>query len=437
MPDNVDQKAPKILFVDDEMSVLKSLVRFGRSRSWDCTTAVSGEQGLLTLDGEDFDIVVSDMRMPCMSGAEFLEQVKQSHPHTVRVLLTGYSDAESTEKAINDAHIFNYVSKPWDEEAFEEVIAKALEYREETIALAKNQESNLVQNKKLSKLALLLSRQVKEKDMEVEQALGLLDMSSQQQQQNARESLAVLNQVLEWKEGRDAGHGRFVEEYALKIAKEMELEDRDIEKLGFASMLHRVGMLALPDSIRERAQYDLDQDEKNLFRQHPVWGEMALSSASSLQEVGKIIRHHQEFVSGQGFPDQLTDKDIPLLSKIICVVGDFYDAFNGRIDKQIEGLEAASAFIDKWTGKKYDAKVVKAFWAVIGDFGKQCIQNRTLETGKLQPEMVLNQDLISAKGMLLLTKGTVLDFSQIQTLKNNEKKLKETFLVSVLVDNCK
>ena len=147
---------------------------------------------------------------------------------------------------------------------------------------------------------------------------------------------------------------------------------------------------------------------------------MALSSASSLQEVGKIIRHHQEFVNGHGFPDQLTDKDIPLLSKIICVVGDFYDAFNGRIDKQIEGLEAATAFVDKWTGKKYDSKVVQAFWAVIGDFGKQCIQNRTLETAKLQPDMVLNQDLISAEGMLLLTKGTVLDLAQIQTLKNNE-----------------
>ena len=103
-----------VLFVDDEKSVLLALRRLCRSTGWEIYTAESGAEGLAIIAEQAIDLVVSDMRMPQMNGAEFLEQVYIRSPSTVRVLLTGYSEIESTIAAINKGQIFSYCTKPWD-----------------------------------------------------------------------------------------------------------------------------------------------------------------------------------------------------------------------------------------------------------------------------------------------------------------------------------
>ncbi|MDG1937561.1 MAG: response regulator [Pseudomonadales bacterium] len=127
---NFEQPAKiKVLFVDDEKSILVALRRLCRNTGWDIYTAESGDEGLAIIDEHTIDLVVSDMRMPKMNGAEFLGQVVERSPSTVRILLTGYSEVTATLAAIDKGKIFCHCTKPWDNDEFKEILNQAIESR--------------------------------------------------------------------------------------------------------------------------------------------------------------------------------------------------------------------------------------------------------------------------------------------------------------------
>ena len=119
----------KVLFVDDEKSILVSLRRLCRNTGWEIYTAESGDEGLSIINEHAIDLVVSDMRMPKMNGAEFLEQVVALSPSTVRILLTGYSEVKATLAAIDKGKIFCHCTKPWDNDEFREILSEAIASR--------------------------------------------------------------------------------------------------------------------------------------------------------------------------------------------------------------------------------------------------------------------------------------------------------------------
>jgi len=123
------QSRVKVLFVDDEESILFALRRLCRNTGWDIYTAESGDEGLSIIDEYAIDLVVSDMRMPKMNGAEFLEQVVEKSPSTVRILLTGYSEVTATLAAIDKGKIFCHCTKPWDNDEFREILNQAIATR--------------------------------------------------------------------------------------------------------------------------------------------------------------------------------------------------------------------------------------------------------------------------------------------------------------------
>lgn len=116
-----------LLLVNDEPNILSALRRLLRAPGYRIHSAGSGAEGLALLERETVDLVISDMRMPEMNGAEFLDRVRSRWPDTVRVLLTGYADMASTVDAINRGEIFRYVSKPWDEAHLLGVVEQGLE----------------------------------------------------------------------------------------------------------------------------------------------------------------------------------------------------------------------------------------------------------------------------------------------------------------------
>jgi len=117
---------PSILFVDDEERILSALKRMLRAKrnEWNCCFANSGKEALALLAKNDFAVVISDMRMPEMSGAELLDEVRQKYPGTIRIVLSGFAEEESVLKTILTAH--QYLAKPCDKIALEETISRAL-----------------------------------------------------------------------------------------------------------------------------------------------------------------------------------------------------------------------------------------------------------------------------------------------------------------------
>jgi adenylate cyclase len=107
---------PVVLLVDDEPSILSALRRSLRATRYDVLTADSGAAALDMLASTEVDLIISDMRMPYMNGAEFLARAQALYPDTMRVLLTGYSEVDSVVRAINEGGVYRYLNKPWDDQ---------------------------------------------------------------------------------------------------------------------------------------------------------------------------------------------------------------------------------------------------------------------------------------------------------------------------------
>ena len=120
-----------ILFVDDEEKILKSLERGLLDEPYRGLFATSGKQALEVLEQEEVHVIVTDMRMPEMSGIDLLRIVKEKYPHIIRLVLSGYTQVGTLLTAINQGEIFRFLTKPWKlEEEFKRVIQEALDHYE-------------------------------------------------------------------------------------------------------------------------------------------------------------------------------------------------------------------------------------------------------------------------------------------------------------------
>ena len=121
---------PTLLLVDDEDGILSSLKRTLRREAYRILTASGGRAGLDELARNPVDVIVSDQRMPDMSGVEFLRQAKELYPDTVRMVLSGYSDLQSITDAINEGAIYKFLSKPWDDAVLKAEIEEAFQRKQ-------------------------------------------------------------------------------------------------------------------------------------------------------------------------------------------------------------------------------------------------------------------------------------------------------------------
>lgn len=126
MPMGIAVPRGRILCVDDEPGILRAL-SWLLQNEFEVATAISGREGLDLLHRHDFDVVISDQRMPEMSGVEFLREVRAQAPRAMRILLTGYSDLPAVLRSVNESEIFRYVTKPWNITELPRIVAQAAE----------------------------------------------------------------------------------------------------------------------------------------------------------------------------------------------------------------------------------------------------------------------------------------------------------------------
>jgi FixJ family two-component response regulator len=123
-----DAERDRILIVDDEEAILETMT-FTFEDDYDVLTSANAERALEMLDEHaPVAVVISDQRMPGTTGVEFLSQVYERHPSTTRIILTGFADMDATIKAINDGHVYAYVTKPWEPDDLKQVVRRAVDF---------------------------------------------------------------------------------------------------------------------------------------------------------------------------------------------------------------------------------------------------------------------------------------------------------------------
>jgi DNA-binding NtrC family response regulator len=127
----IPHKLGNVLCVDDEPGILRSL-QWLLQKEFDVQIATSGQEALQLLQHHDFDVIISDQRMPGMMGSQFLREARRISPRSMRILLTGYSDLQAILRSVNDGEVFRFVNKPWNIRELPKIISDAA-------SIAKNQ----------------------------------------------------------------------------------------------------------------------------------------------------------------------------------------------------------------------------------------------------------------------------------------------------------
>lgn len=159
----MEQTNQIILCVDDEREILSALQRSLRQKADRILTATSGEEGLALLEEHAPGVIVSDMRMPGMNGAEFLNRVLEFAPHTFRILLTGHADMDAAISAINRGEIHRYMHKPWDADELGHAIEQGFERHQLIQANLALTDSLSEKNQELEELNMTLEQKVVER----------------------------------------------------------------------------------------------------------------------------------------------------------------------------------------------------------------------------------------------------------------------------------
>jgi putative nucleotidyltransferase with HDIG domain len=412
---------PRILCVDDEPSILSALKRVFRPHGYTILTATSGKDGLALLEQEPVDLVISDMRMPEMDGAQFLERVFAGWPATKRILLTGYADASATIAAINLGKIWRYVAKPWNDDELVLTVQQALAHRNLMEENARLTRLTQQQNAELKELNAGLEQKVAQRTAQLAEALKSLETAHNQLRQSFLASVQLFSGLVELRGGKLAGHSRRVADIARRLAEQMGLSEADQQDVFLAALLHDIGKLGLPDNLLNAPFNALTLQGKAEVMRHPVKGQQVLMAVEQLATAAKIIRHHHECLDGSGFPDQLVGLAIPLGARIIAVANDFDALQIGALTLHAHNAVEAVQFLQKERGHRYDPEVVDAFVAMLKEEEAKRPKELQLPVSRLKPGMVLTRDLLHHEGYTLLQRGRVLNADVIGRLSALEQ----------------
>ncbi|MGB7922752.1 MAG: HD domain-containing phosphohydrolase [Pyrinomonadaceae bacterium] len=317
----------KIMLVDDEPANLRLLERLFR-RDYNVLTASSGLEALRLLDQHDVALLVTDQRMPGMSGIELLQRTAEMRPHMVRIILTGYTDITSLVEAINCGQVYKYVTKPWSNEDLRQTISRAIEHYETIKARHELEFAN--------------------------QRLGL------RLQEMTQGFVRAIADALDAKDDYVHGHARRVSGYATAIGRRLSLDAGTLEQLQLAALLHDIGKIGTPDHILLKPAR-LTPEEHAVVQLHSERGARMLAGISEMHEVAAAVRHHHERFDGTGYPEGLSGEQIPLTARIIAVA-DAYDAMTSpRPFREALDHEEALLHLETGAGGQFDPEIVLAF----------------------------------------------------------------------------
>jgi response regulator RpfG family c-di-GMP phosphodiesterase len=349
--------ADKILFVDDEPSVLDGYKRI-LHREFEVDTAVGGEQGLVSIrDCGPYSVVISDMRMPGMNGAQFLAQVRQRTPDTVRMLLTGYTDLGAAIDAVNDGNIFRFLTKPCDKE----VLTKAIN-------------AGLVQYRLITA----------EKELLENTLMG---------------SIKVLTEVLSAASPEAFGRSMRIARYVRHLVDKFQLSAA--WRFEAAAMLSQLGCVTLdPELIK--ASYvgeHLSSEDRVRFAAHPKFASGLLVNIPRLESIAWMISQQLTMET------KLSDSGVAVHHEQAIVMGAKILRLAVALDNlRMKGLSDEAA-IERLRVRRaeFGPELIEALKDIEPETAK--MELRKVSTLKLTIGMILQQEIRTRTGMLVVPDG--------------------------------
>ena len=401
-----DDKPAAILFVDDEANVLKALRRLFH-HDYVTYFASSGAEGLEILRQHTVDLVISDMRMPEMDGTEFLTQVVKQWPETIRILLTGYADLQSTIAAVNQGRIYNYCNKPWNDDELKLLVRNALEQKR--LREERDRLSAIVhqQNKALTELNGHLEEKVEQRTEQLKKTMRHLDRANKSLEKQYIASIKAFSLIIEMRPGIKSGQSKYIAENALLVARELGMSTEEKKNIFYAGLLIQIGKMGLPDNLLADPYRAIPLADKQRYLKHAVEGEALLQGLTELKGASILIRHQYERYDGTGLPDGLTKQQIPGGSKILSVVRDYIAYLDGSMTGEALSVRTAANELMSRKGTYYDPDIIDAFL-------KTLKEDISIEEDAPAPKKSWKSSLLASRAQRASVERPILEIALLQ-----------------------
>ena len=423
-----------ILCLDDEPSILRSLKRILPRDLYQVHLAESGHEALALMSETAIDLVISDMRMPEMSGAEFLEKVASLYPDTIRILLTGYSDIQSTIAAVNFGRIHRYIQKPWDTKELLDCLEQELEKKRLKIENQHLVELVSAQNEELKFLNANLENKVEQRTLQIKKVLADLQKSHKQVKEQVRAIIRVFYNLLSLKGTHGSTYAIEISQLCFHIANQLDLTDLERMNIKLAGLLNEVGVLCLDERLVSKPLYHMSSEEFDAYKNHAQLAFKAMSPVQHLSSIAFSVFNQYERYDGKNNMSGKMGDEIPIGARILAVARDYIYAIHGvSIDVRLSHRGALD-FLRENADFIYDPFLVKhlEYAVTYMDIDQLEKNEHVVSTPNLSPGMKLTRDVMTAAKILLLPEGHVLTSHTIKRIQSYVESSNEILRVYVL-----
>ena len=375
VPSNVLTPAPtgRVLIVDDDPALRKILSVMLTQADFRCRTAACGEEALRILESHPTDVVISDLRMPGISGMDLLIEVRERYPQLAFLMVTGEDETRVGVRAMQ-LGADDYLLKPFDADVVLGSLHRALQKKK--------------LEREVHEYRLHLEEMVSERTQQLQSAL-------RQTERSYEDTLEALGAAIDLRDSPTAGHSRRVFLYSMELAKSIGGLEQEIRSLAMGAWLHDIGKLAIPDRILLKPGPLLDH-EWQVMRRHARIGYELVKSISFLAGAAEIVLTHHERFNGSGYPQGLRAEEIPLGARIFAVADTLDAMTSDRPYRAALPLQAARDVIERGSGTLFDPLVAAAFLRVPNETWSVMAS----ETLAVQPSSVLAAGTIQILGTL-------------------------------------
>ncbi|HEY6223863.1 MAG TPA: HD domain-containing phosphohydrolase [Gemmatimonadales bacterium] len=332
------QNGLSCLIVDDEPRLRRVLVQLLESDGFEVREAGTGIEALQAMETNPAPLVISDLRMPQMDGANLLRHLTQRWPDTAVVMVSAVADVDMAVKCLHLGAL-DYVSKPFNLEEVRARVEQALQRR--------------VLKLELKEYQAQLEARVRAQAGRIEELfLG---------------GVQALAQAMEAKDAYLRGHSLRVSDYAVRIGRHIGLDGRSIDTMSLGAHLHDIGKIGVSEEVLHKKGGLTDAEYRHIM-EHPVIGARILGPLlSDAPVVLDIVRSHHERMDGKGLPDGVKAESLPLVVRIVSVADAFDAMTSERPYRHSLSVERALAELRRQRGIQWDPGVVDAFFGAFPD----------------------------------------------------------------------